>query len=143
MYKARIYDPTVGERPTATSAAMVFRHADGRFLVVPHDDGVGIPGGKIERFETSASAAIREALEESGQVVSECAFLLQAQAGPHLCDCFVARHWVDASWANDGKDDWRLARWVPLSELLAPEARFPVFYALMADALEARHDQPR
>ncbi len=59
----------VAERPR-TSYAVAFRE-DGRFMMVyhPRRKGWEMPGGKVESGESSADAAVRECLEESGYEV--------------------------------------------------------------------------
>lgn len=112
----------------ATSAVMVIR-SGGRFLTVPHMDGMCCPGGKREPADrTTERTAIRETMEEAGFIIKKSVFVFQALVGDHLCDCYYATDWVDASNAKDGSNLWHLARWLTRDELLSRkpgEVRFP------------------
>jgi ADP-ribose pyrophosphatase YjhB (NUDIX family) len=112
----------------ATSAVMVIRLGS-KFLTVPHLDGACCPGGKREATDkTTEQTAIRETMEEAGFIIKKCVFVFRAHVGEHLCDCYYATEWVDASNAKDGSELWHLARWLTRDELVSRkpgEVRFP------------------
>lgn len=124
----------------ATSAVMVIRLGS-KFLTVPHLDGACCPGGKREATDrTTEQTAIRETMEEAGFIIKKCTFVFQATVGDHLCDCYYATDWVDASNAKDGSELWHLARWVTREELTRDargEMRFPAWNAEMLRQIEA------
>lgn len=124
----------------ATSAVMVIRSGS-KFLTVPHLDGACCPGGKREPADrTTEQTAIRETMEEAGFIIKKCTFVFQATVGDHLCDCYYATDWVDASNAKDGSKLWHLARWVTREGLVSNvpgEVRFPAWNAEMLRQIEA------
>ncbi|MCP1241580.1 NUDIX domain-containing protein [Acetobacter lambici] len=80
-------------QPAVGCGAFILR--DGGLLLIrrvkaPEAGCWGLPGGKVDPFETTAQAAMREVREEVG---------LELQAGPLLCvvdqiDRAVGTHWV-------------------------------------------------
>lgn len=80
-------------KPAVGCGAFILR--DGRLLLIrrvkaPEAGCWGLPGGKVDLFETAAQAAMREVREEVG---------LETVAGPLLCvvdqiDRAAGTHWV-------------------------------------------------
>lgn len=74
----RMFEKRMAERPVATVGALI-HDGDGKVLMIrthKWSDKWGIPGGKIERDETSENALIREISEETGLVISDIRFVM-------------------------------------------------------------------
>ncbi len=85
-------DRTVGEPRAGCGAAIV---RDGRILLLrrrtePEAGSWGLPGGKIDLFETAEAAMRREVAEELGIVVGEAALLCCVDQ----IDRAAGTHWV-------------------------------------------------
>lgn len=119
--------------PNAASAVVLRR--DGRVLLVqrgrpPLEGAWTLPGGRIEPGETSASAAAREVLEETGIAIA---------VGPRVADVEIASYVIavhaarpapahdhdDALDRAAAKDDARALTWATdddLARLLVPRS---------------------
>ena len=74
----QMLDQEKAERPVATVGALIHDGAGKVLMIRTHkwSDKWGIPGGKIERGETSEEALQREILEETALVVSDICFVM-------------------------------------------------------------------
>ncbi|MFK7851115.1 MAG: HAD hydrolase-like protein [Akkermansiaceae bacterium] len=73
-----LFDKRKADRPIATVGALI-HDSDGNFLMIrthKWSDLWGIPGGKIERGESSQAALEREILEETGLEISDIRFVM-------------------------------------------------------------------
>jgi len=74
----KLFDKRKSNRPVATVGALI-HDGDGKILMIrthKWSDLWGIPGGKIERGETSETALIREISEETGLEISDIRFVM-------------------------------------------------------------------
>ena len=106
-------------------ASVIIRDGD-RILLVrrardPFKGRWSLPGGRVEAGETAKQAAVREAKEETGLMVSGlkhyCEFRPDSTSGAsqnYRIDCFIAANW---SGEVTAADDAAAARWVSLPEL--------------------------
>ncbi len=129
--------------PTPIAVAVV-QHA-GRVLVGRRPAGVPLagleefPGGKIRRGDTSAEAAARECLEETG---------LAVRIGDQLAEVVyrydhgsVRLHFLAAEPLDGAAEPRAPFRWVPLGELVAEE--FPRANAKVIHVLRGQHRRAR
>jgi phosphoglycolate phosphatase-like HAD superfamily hydrolase len=74
----KLFDRRKAERPIATVGALIHDGAGKILMIRTHkwSHMWGIPGGKIERGESSEAALIREIREETGLEISEICFVM-------------------------------------------------------------------
>ncbi len=74
----KMMDKRRGDRPVATVGALIHDGAGNLLMIRTHkwSDKWGIPGGKIERGETSENALKREISEETGLDISDIRFVM-------------------------------------------------------------------
>ena len=106
------YDISAYDRPSVTADAVISDPA-GRILLVkrknhPYKGCWALPGGFVNRNETTAEAAVREAAEETG-VRAENARLVGVYSAPGR-DPAYALH-IEKNAAAQGGDDAAEARW--------------------------------
>lgn len=119
--------PPTPDRPIAATIAVVIR--DGQVLLVrranPPDAGRwGFPGGKIERGETLAQAALRELKEETGISATEPRIFTALDAFDHGPGGDLRRHFILVAalcrWTAGepvAGDDALEARWIDLDSI--------------------------
>ncbi len=117
----------VSTRPVATVGALIHDGAGNVLMVRTHkwSNHWGIPGGKIERGETSTDALRREILEETGLELAEVEFAIvqdcidspEFQRLEHFILLnFVARATTTAVTLNHEAQEFR---WLPVNDALA------------------------
>lgn len=111
-------------RPMTLGVRTVVRDAAGGYLLVRHGYAAGwhFPGGGVEKGETAAAAAIREAAEEGG---------VEATSPPVLIG-FYANH---VNFPNDHIALYRIDSWRSCAPRQGPEIAERRFF--MRDALPA------
>lgn len=130
-------------RPVATVGALIHDGAGHVLLVRTHKwgDRWGIPGGKIERGETSVAALRREMREETGielcdiefAMVQDCIDSAEFQRPEHfLLLNYVARGDSTAVHLNDEAEEFR---WLTAADALALNLNQPTRF-LLVEALE-------
>lgn len=110
--------------PTWYFAVVVVRDERGRFLLV-HERKHGqlwyLPAGRVERGETLAAGAEREALEETGvPIVLEGVLRVEhspTPSGARVRVIYLARPADDRPPKSEPDDESLEARWVALDEL--------------------------
>ena len=113
------YDISAYDRPSVTADAVISDPA-GRILLVkrknhPYKGCWALPGGFVNRNETTAEAAVREAAEETG-VLTENARLVGVYSAPGrdprgwIISAAYALH-IEKNAAAQGGDDAAEARW--------------------------------
>ncbi len=130
-------------RPVATVGALI-HDGNGQVLMVrthKWGDRWGIPGGKIERGETSIDAVRREILEETGLVIKDIEFALvqdcidspEFQRPEHfLLLNYIARATTTAVTLNDEAEEFR---WLAPAAALALDLNQPT-RVLIQEALK-------
>ncbi|HEX7260700.1 MAG TPA: NUDIX domain-containing protein, partial [Luteolibacter sp.] len=130
-------------RPIATVGALIHDGAGHVLMVLTHKwgDRWGIPGGKIERGESSTDALRREIREETGLELQDIEFALvqdcidspEFQRPEHfLLLNYVARATGTAVTLNDEAEEFR---WLPPTDALALNLNQPTRF-LLNEALE-------
>lgn len=132
------------ENVEPTSACvLVFHPRSGLVLVERRKDGrVGLPGGRREPDDrTPLANAARELFEETGARLRSASSILVYQAGPHVCEAFLA---VDvADLPDEVAAATRFAAWVDAEVLVdAERSRFPEYCARMFARLAAIRARP-
>lgn len=128
--------------PVATVGALILNGAGRMLLVRTHkwSDRWGIPGGKIQRGESSETALRRELREETGLEVSDVRFVLvqdcieppEFERSAHfLLMNYTARHDGpdEAVRLNDEAEEWT---WVSLDEALEMDLNAPTRFLIEA-----------
>lgn len=135
-------DPAPARRPGCGALAVVVR--DARVLLVrrlnPPDAGLwGFPGGRIEWGETSAQAALRELLEETGVTAEAVAPLGALDALDRGADGTVRHHYVLVAvlcrWLSGegvAADDADAVAWRSHSEIAAEPGACSADVAVLA-----------
>lgn len=120
-----------------TAAVMLILNKDGLVLGVSRRDDktkFGLPGGKREPNETTAEAAIRETIEETGIKVNSYEFLYSRVEPAHkdgvgydfYTYCYYALDWEGTpSESEEGN-----VKWVKSEELTGETGAFPEYNRL-------------
>lgn len=87
--------PAPYRAPLRSFAALVFPWSDGKVLLCDIiNRGWCIPSGRVEPEETSEQAALREAVEEAGAILSQIQYIgcyqIQERSEVRWADCFTA-----------------------------------------------------
>ena len=112
--------PAPFRAPLRAFAALVFPWLDDRVLIADIEGrGWCIPSGRVEPNESSAEAALREAKEEAGGVLSDIQYIgcyhISERSEVRWADCFVAR--VDCLCEIGMTEESRGRKLVTLDEL--------------------------
>lgn len=124
---------TVERTLSATSACVVVFHPETRRVLVElHEHGIGLPGGKREPGDASSLAcAARELFEETGARLRSARSILVYEAGPHLCEAWLAE---DVTLPSKLREN---VAWVEVEDLVRSGARFPEYCARLFARLAA------
>lgn len=132
-----------GSRPISTVGALIHDGAGNVLMVRTHKWGHrwGIPGGKIERGESSSAALHREVLEETGLALADVRFALVQDCidSPEFIrpEHFILLNYVARATTTDVtlNDEAEEFRWLAPTEALALDLNQPT-RILLKDALE-------
>lgn len=101
-----------------TSAACILLINEGKILAVcsPKNQMLcSLPGGKLTGFESTKTAAIREAYEETNIKVEACDWIHASQNGDYWTTTYLVSKWSGRiASSSEG-----VALWVSVDELLA------------------------
>jgi 8-oxo-dGTP diphosphatase len=102
--------PAPFRAPLRSFAALVFPWEDSRVLICDIEDrGWCIPSGRVEAGESSAEAAVREALEEGGAILEHVQYIgcyhISERREVRWADCYAAKvcRLVDIGMADESK----------------------------------------
>lgn len=116
----------------SSACVVLFHPEDRRVLVELHPSGVGLPGGKREEGDaTSLACAARELFEETGARLRSARSILIYEAGPYLCEAWLA---VEAELGDVLPVG---AAWAEAEELTAQGSRFPEYCSRLFARLAA------
>jgi 8-oxo-dGTP diphosphatase len=114
-------------------AAVMLIVKDGLILAVSrryNSAKFGLLGGKLEKDELPAEAAIRETYEESGVKVISCEYLYTREEASEIpggesffTDTFYATKWEGEPFSSEEG----IVKWISAAELTSPDAAFPEY----------------